>query len=440
LHALLLHLLFMTRPDGTVPNLGDDDGGRSLQLDARAPNDVRSLFAIAASMLGNRSLRLAAKDDVSALTWLLGPGGLAQFDHLTPEAPTEQARSFEHGGLYVTRSGWSETADWLVIDCGPHGSMNCGHAHADALAVELALKGKSILVDAGTCTYVGRGRDEFRSTAAHNTVTIDDASSSDPAASFSWRSVAECRADRWIAAPRFTAFAGHHTGFARLPGPARHRRELMMIHDDYLIVRDLIESREEHDMQLRWHIAPTLEAQIEHGFVALRNRAGQMSARLLILGTGDSMRIEDGWVAPVYGQRVAAPVILYSQRNTGTQETTTFILPDGSASIIESIRAISAEGGHGFRIERRHGVDVLLYRAGELMQYAGASTDAAWLWLRLDHAGSVVEFIAIEASCLTLADQKVLALGGRRQYEAGRLATAEQTDRSSIFTLESAVI
>ena len=38
----------------------------------------------------------------------------------------------------MLRDGWSPNATWALVDGGPHGSLNCGHAHADALALEVA--------------------------------------------------------------------------------------------------------------------------------------------------------------------------------------------------------------------------------------------------------------------------------------------------------------
>jgi len=40
------------------------------------------------------------------------------------------------------RDGWDEKANYLLFDCGPHGDSNCGHAHADALAIEVSANGQ----------------------------------------------------------------------------------------------------------------------------------------------------------------------------------------------------------------------------------------------------------------------------------------------------------
>ena len=80
------------------------------------------------------------------------------------------------------RDGWSETDNYLLIDCGEFGFQKGGHGHADALAIDLAVGGESILVDAGTYTYHESEtlRNNFRTTAAHNTLIIDGKSQSEP--------------------------------------------------------------------------------------------------------------------------------------------------------------------------------------------------------------------------------------------------------------------
>jgi uncharacterized heparinase superfamily protein len=81
------------------------------------------------------------------------------------------------------RDGWTADANYLLFDCGPHGFANGGHAHADALAINVASNGRTLLVDPGTFSYTGsdEARNWFRSSRAHNTLTLDGESSSVPA-------------------------------------------------------------------------------------------------------------------------------------------------------------------------------------------------------------------------------------------------------------------
>src|SRR4029434_470606 len=126
--------------------------------------------------------------------WLLGVEGLRRFDQIEAQQPRKESESFTDGGYYVMRDGWSDTSNYLLFDCGPHGMANCGHAHADALAIALAANRRTLLVDPGTFTYTGAQemRDWFRGSTAHNTLTVDRQSSSIPAGPFSWKTITNC--------------------------------------------------------------------------------------------------------------------------------------------------------------------------------------------------------------------------------------------------------
>ena len=67
------------------------------------------------------------------------------------------------------------------MDVGPVGpNHQPGHAHADTFSFVLHVDGYPVIVDPGTSTYqIGERRTWERSTAAHNTVTVNDQNSSE---------------------------------------------------------------------------------------------------------------------------------------------------------------------------------------------------------------------------------------------------------------------
>lgn len=71
--------------------------------------------------------------------------------------------------------------DWkLIVDAGvPGAKENPGHAHCDAMSFELFHCGKPVLVNCGTFAYQCEDRAFFRSTAAHNTVMVNDTEQSE---------------------------------------------------------------------------------------------------------------------------------------------------------------------------------------------------------------------------------------------------------------------
>ncbi|HYV00306.1 MAG TPA: alginate lyase family protein, partial [Pyrinomonadaceae bacterium] len=231
LSSMTDHLMYITRPDGKTPLFGDDDGGRLVKLDLRDLNDFRSTLATAAVVFQRPDYKFVAREATEGIFWMFGTKGIETFAAIAAEEPKETSKAFPDGGYYVLRDGWSSKASYLLFDCGPHGSLNSGHSHADALGFELVTNGQTQLVDPGTYTYTGskEWRDWFRSSPAHNTLTLDGESSSVLAGPFSWRTKAQGEALKWITDRRFDYIEAQHDGYRRLSHPAEHTRSILFI-------------------------------------------------------------------------------------------------------------------------------------------------------------------------------------------------------------------
>lgn len=348
LDALLEHLQCLTRGDGTLPLFGDEDGGRLFFLDDRPLNDVRSALAVGAVLLDRPDLAFIAGEPTAELVWLAGPEGVARFHALGKKTPGYTSRGFEHGGVYVMRDGWSPDANHVVVDCGPHGVMNCGHAHADALAFELSLHGRAVFVDPGTYAYTADpiARDAFRSTAAHNAATVDGMNSSDPDGPFHWRRVALARARAFRVdshAPR-AFFEGSHDGFEHLASPVRYRRSVDFdaTREPLLIIRDEFVCSSEHEAVLTFQCAPGIEARLRGPALVELARDGESLGRLETVSSAGGGRFEivDGWVSYAYGARVRAPCCRFAARLTGG---TTVLTSSIRRSAVQSPLSTAAE-------------------------------------------------------------------------------------------------
>lgn len=358
LERLFDFLRAVTRPDGTIPLVGDDDGGKLVFLDARAPDDVRGLLAQGAAWLGAPELAHGAGDGAdarAAVLWLLGPDGARRLDALGPRPPAAPSRAFRDTGVFVMRDGWGPDAAHAVIDCGPHGVMNAGHAHADLLAFTASAGGRHLLVDSGTFSYPGPERNAFRGAAAHNTLLVDGEGSSVPAAgAFQWRQVAHGRLLAWEAGEGFTYFEGTHDGFARLSDPVTHRRAVLFLPGLGWVVRDRVDALGEHtagahDLRVHWHLAPGLAPVPEaHGgatrVVDADGRAALLMAAFDAAGPV-ALGTEPAWVSPRYGARVPAMRLVFAQRAVGAQEIVTFVLPVGAAPDFPTVTEVAARDG-----------------------------------------------------------------------------------------------
>ena len=378
LTLLLDHLMYLTRPDGKTPLLGDDDGGWLLPLSRQPQNDFRSSLSIGAAVFNRPDYKSVAGGAYEDVLWLGGPEMLSQLDHLEMAPPAKTSVAFEQGGYYVMRERWSEDTNYLLFDCGPHGTLNCGHAHADALSFELCANGRLKLVDPGTYSYTGdhEMRQWFRSSFAHNTVSIDDSSSSEPGDPFSWKNIAHCRASSWISCRRFDYVEGSHEGYERLPDPVTHKRSILFLKNDYWIVRDQAVSRMPHKADVNFHFASGLAP-------SLRSSPGgpafirEEDLEIHTFGNGH-WKQENAWVSDCYGRKRQSVACVFSATIGPGQDVISFLLPGVECEIEET----EATGGRAFRITRNNQHDILLFSDEGQIKTDRITSDFRLTWMR----------------------------------------------------------
>jgi heparinase II/III-like protein len=302
--SLLDHLMYITRPDGTTPFFGDDDGGRLAMLDTRAPNDFRPSLATGAALFARGDYKFVAGDAAEELLWLLGPQGLQKYDSLAAHEPAETSKAFRDGGYFVMRDGWADNSNYLLFDCGPHGALNCGHAHADALSIQVAANGRTVLVDPGTYTYTGSKelRDWFRSAQAHNTVTVDGESPSVPDGAFTWKTTADCHLIGWGTTDDYSVVSGEQSG-----PHARIRRDIFFLKRKYWSIRDTNNSATEHTVDIHFHFNSDTNPCLKDGVI----HEPRCGLKIRSVGNGEWIE-ENQWISHCYGQKEPAKVFRFA--------------------------------------------------------------------------------------------------------------------------------
>jgi heparinase II/III-like protein len=381
LSLLLDHLMYITKPDGTTPLFGDDDGGRLMTLSHPAANDFRNTLSTGAAVFERADYKFVAGGVAEDSLWLLGRPGVDRLDALFAVEPEKQSIGFPNGGYYVMRDGWTAKSNYLLFDCGPHGTDNCGHAHADALSFELAFGGATVLVDPGTYTYTGSRemRDWFRSSVAHNTVTLDRESSSIPNGPFSWNSIAHSECLSWITDERFDYVLATHDGFKRLSEPATYRRSVLFIKHDYWVVRDQVESAGKHTLQAWFHVDRDV------GTLDVEENRARVDKLLQIAGFATNLELkeEPAWVSDCYGEKTQAPVVVFTVLANGSKELVTFLLPSDAR-----VTELEAQNGTAFEIDRQDGHDILLLRDSGQVEIGRIISDFDLTWLRFGQNNS----------------------------------------------------
>ncbi len=215
--AMARFAALVTKPNGNVWQVGDNDSGRFFKLapawignDVGGPGenhlDHSHIQLAVASLSGNETAGDADSAVVAALTGEgenhFSPGESSaaadgdfadgHFDAIpqpasrrtrTIEVPQSllkdvRARASIPFGLFI----YSGSQFFLGIRCGPVGQNGIGgHAHADQLSIELQVAGEDVISDPGTYVYtpLPEMRNLYRSTSAHSSpqaIGLDQAS------------------------------------------------------------------------------------------------------------------------------------------------------------------------------------------------------------------------------------------------------------------------
>lgn len=177
----------------------------------------------------------------------------------------------------------------LIADIGDIGPDYLpGHAHADSLSFELAVKGQRIIVNSGTGEYgLSQERLRQRSTSAHSTIELDGKSSSEVWSGFRVAQRARitkveiCEDDNRI------EFAAVHNGYTRIASKPNHKRQ-WIVNDDSLEIMDEV-SGTGNSVQLRYYLHPDIHVEIHDDSILLKNT----SEILAKINTERYVQVED---------------------------------------------------------------------------------------------------------------------------------------------------
>ncbi len=207
----------------------------------------------------------------------------------------------------------------VILDVGKIGPCYLpGHAHADSLSFELSLFGRRVVVNSGTSCY-GSSPERLRqrSTAAHTTVEVDGADSSEIWSSF--------RVARRVNPINLRyADEGHqgltvscaHDGYTRLPGRVIHHRR-WRLQADRLEIEDRIEGKAIQAVaRFHWHPDIASTATLEGNVKSMSLQLDQY--RVTWSTSGPKGDLEPSTYHPAFGMSLRNRVMIAPLNPTGT--------------------------------------------------------------------------------------------------------------------------
>jgi len=422
-------LMQITLPDGTTPIIGDDDGGRCLPLSAAASNDFRGTLSTGAVIFGRGDYKYVAGVCAEETLWFLGAEGVRSYESLHESKPLQDSKIFADGGYFVMRDGWSETDNYLLVDCGEVGALSGGHGHADALAIETAVGGKTLLVDSGTYTYheSEEMRDSFRTTAAHNTLMIDGKSQSEPAGKFSWKTRADVSIQSQISEDRFDFFEGSHDGYERLENGATHQRSILFLKNDYWIMRDFVKTLGEHEYTLNFNFDENINPSIENtkSDILCIGEAPESGNgwRIFTFGDNGEWHKRESRISKMLGNKVVAPCLSFSAKGTGSQEFYTFMLPSEANQAKPEVYEANVSGGRAFALNYRGYWDLFVFADSveQIVRTEFFNTNFRFFWARLSEGETIPEeFVMIGGTQFSLGEREIINYPNEVKFAVAR--------------------
>jgi len=295
--------------------------------------------------------------------------------------------------------------------------------------LQLTMNGRRWLVDSGSGVYISKDpaeRNTFRGTGAHNTMRVDGVDQAVADEPFSWTHIPATQAESWIVGKSFTYFVGSHNGYARLADPVVHRRHVLKIAGSLSLVRDVALGRTEHELEIRWHCAPDLEAKVVGpGRVEIsRTGADPSESDLSLIVPEETVwqaatEVSKTLISPAYGALQPAPVVRCHALVLLPAETATALVPghgalhlEGEPLIVGRLSSLAEAAVQVYELDGHDESHGFFFALGdEAWSFGPWSSDARVLYCHIERE-KLVHLVVIGGTFVAWRGQRLLKAAG----------------------------
>jgi hypothetical protein len=328
--------------------------------------------------------------------------------------PSTNSAAFPEGGYFIQRSGWGNTdlafdqELYLLFDCGTNQPW---HAHQDALSIVATAYGNDLLVDPGRYTYNdGPERDYFKSTAAHNTITVNNLNQEQyyTPETASWNSMCG-----------FDYVVGNQSSYSGI----NHRRSVFFVKPNYWIVTDRITGTDTHTYNQYWHLSEKTKNQVR----IEENGRKYITPDFVFLSPAEdlNLKMEKGFLSHSYLKKIEVPVMNYSFSGSPPFNIPSIIYPyqinapDINCSIltVTDYAPTNPETDViALKIISKNDEDIYIEKSdiGEVSLKSGIKTDARVAFISLDQDQNIRTFQIIDGTFLEMNGRRIIDLNHNR--------------------------
>jgi len=268
LYKMFEFVLYALKPNGRMPQIGDNDNGRLHIFTKREVLDIRYLLTLGSIFFEEPRFKIKEFGFCEQALWVFGEEGYKIWQNLKDNCLANVgSRAFPDTGWYIMRND----KNYMFISCGPNGQNGNGaHCHNDKLSFELCIDGKDIIVDPGTYVYTPKPewRNKFRSTVYHNTVMVDDKEQN----RFSEKNLFQVENNiitkclKWEIGDEIDVFIGEHYGYKRFSRSVIHQREIKFHKKEgKLEIIDRFHEEGEHNLEWNLILSPEFRRNLNIG-------------------------------------------------------------------------------------------------------------------------------------------------------------------------------
>ena len=233
-------------------------------------------------------------------------------------------------GFFTFRNGWKQDATVMVVKAGPKGEWHC---QPDNGTFELWFNGRNLFPDSGSYVYAGDSevmklRNWFRSTAVHNTLTLDE---KDLQTTESVTKLWKSEGDVQILVTENPHYAG-----------LKHRRSVFFVDQSYFVIVDEAVGDAKGTVNLNYNLCEGTVNVDGKNNILTSSYEGASNVKLQCFSEKKiSARQKEGWRSIAYRQRVPRTSVSFDVNKNSSEPVRyiTVIYPTKDSSLLPTFKA-----------------------------------------------------------------------------------------------------
>lgn len=303
--SLLTYLMYLTQPNGLLPNFGDCDGARALRLSYSTDFwDCRGWHCVGSILFKRNDFKFFSNGINEEAYWIIGLDGIDNYNKILSRKPKYTSIAFEKGGQYIIKDSWDSYSNYMFIRCGEFGYggiASSAHSHSDELAIILSIKGIPVFIDQGTYTYNGDNiiRKYEKSVESHNTIQIDNIDQAEIISRYFFKNIPECMKTVWSVNNKTVIFEGY-CEYDRL----FHQREIKSdFYSKKICIVDNIENRSNMRKSIysRFLLSPDINVEVDNEKNLIIFKNSFLPSVYLNYSGFTECKLQETCCSPIYG-------------------------------------------------------------------------------------------------------------------------------------------